>query len=127
LRIKQAFFDMMEKTGISPFGDGLRGTLRAISMEQDFATFGDDYVIGSTTASAVAGFIKILNRVAELTKETEEKIRELKEQIKEADDDRAFDAKRLQRMKNDLNMLKYDIELLNQEGVFYRALLKELG
>jgi len=135
--VKQAFYDMMEKTGFSPFGDGLRGTLRTISQEQDFATFGDDNVIGSTKASAVAGFLRIINRVAELTKEREENIRNTEEQIKVAQADLKNTSNRskselekleyeVNRLKSELEDYKYELNLMKQEDVFYRALIAEL-
>jgi len=62
--IKQAFYDIMEKTGTSPFGSGLEGTLRALAQEQDFATFGNDDIIGNTRESAIAGVNKILDRIS---------------------------------------------------------------
>ncbi|MCL2051129.1 MAG: hypothetical protein FWG91_05310 [Lachnospiraceae bacterium] len=62
--VKKSFYDTMEKTGINPFPDGYSGAFKQLSVEQDFATFGNDDIIGSSVESAVIAVRNILERIA---------------------------------------------------------------
>jgi hypothetical protein len=62
--VKQAFYDTMEKTGINPFPAGIGNTLAELSIEQDFATGGNDDIFGNSLESAMAAIVNILERIA---------------------------------------------------------------
>jgi hypothetical protein len=62
--VKQAFYDTIIKTGTNPFPNGIGNTIAELTVEQDFATGGDDDLFGGTLESAIAAIEKILERIA---------------------------------------------------------------
>ena len=62
-RLQTAWKHTLEETGINPFPQGFSSTLSQLSMEQDFATGGNDDIFGSDMESNIAAVKNILYRI----------------------------------------------------------------
>lgn len=62
-QMRAAWQRALEETGINPFPEGYASTLSQLSMEQDFATGGDDDILGKDTASNIAAVQSIIDRI----------------------------------------------------------------
>ena len=60
---RAAWRETLEETGVNPFADGFSSTLKQLSVEQDFATGGNDNILGDTIESCLAAIDKILERI----------------------------------------------------------------
>ena len=64
--ISDAWQKTIEETGINPFPQGYMSVLQQLSMEQDFATNGNDDIFGNTVESSTEAVEKILDRIEQL-------------------------------------------------------------
>jgi len=62
-RLKSAWQETLEETGVNPFPQGFSSTLSQLAMEQDFATGGNDDIFGSDLESNIAAVRKITERL----------------------------------------------------------------
>lgn len=62
-KLKTAWQQTLEETGVNPFPQGFSSTLSQLSMEQDFATGGNDDIFGSDLESNIAAVKKIVERL----------------------------------------------------------------
>lgn len=62
-RLKTAWWQTMEETGVNPFTQGFSSTLSQLAMEQDFVTGGNDDIFGSDLESNIAAVRKIVERL----------------------------------------------------------------
>lgn len=61
--MQAAWQKALEKTGVNPFPEDFSSTLSQLSMEQDFATGGDDDIFGNDKESNIAAVQSILDRI----------------------------------------------------------------
>lgn len=61
--LKAAWQKTLEETGVNPFPQGFSSTLSQLSMEQDYATGGNDDIFGSDLESNIAAVRKIIDRL----------------------------------------------------------------
>lgn len=71
--IKAAWQEAMEETDFNPFQTDMASTLTLLSMEQDFATGGNDNIFGDTEESSLEAINKILERIENPPSEVTEK------------------------------------------------------
>ncbi|MDE5931595.1 MAG: hypothetical protein K2H40_03795 [Lachnospiraceae bacterium] len=62
-KLKAAWQQALEQTGVNPFPQGFSSTLSQLSVEQDFATGGNDDIFGSDLESNIAAVKKIIERL----------------------------------------------------------------
>lgn len=61
--LKTAWRKTLEETGINPFPIGYTGTMAQLSIEQDFATGGDDLIFGNDVEENIETVMQILDRL----------------------------------------------------------------
>lgn len=71
--VKTAWQEAMEETSVNPFQKDLTSTLTQLSVEQDFATGGNDNLLGDTKESCLVAVHKILERIENPLGEVTEK------------------------------------------------------
>lgn len=62
-KIKEAWQETLEETGINPFPEGYTSVLQQLSVEQDFMTGGNDNLFGDTVESSMEAIERILERI----------------------------------------------------------------
>lgn len=81
--VKAAWQETMEEINFNPFQSDMGSTLTMLSMEQDFATGGNDNILGDTKENCLEAINKILERIENpLGEVTEKRIAYLQDEKK---------------------------------------------
>lgn len=80
--LKAAWQKTLEETGVNPFPQGFSSTLSQLAMEQDFATGGNDDILGSDLESNIEAVRKIVHRLKNPLSEVSERNAEFVENEK---------------------------------------------
>lgn len=81
-QMRAAWQRALEETGVNPFPEGYGSTLSQLSMEQDFATGGDDDIFGTDAAGNIAAVQSIIDRIDHPLGDIPEKDRSFREDEK---------------------------------------------
>lgn len=81
-QMRAAWQRALEETGVNPFPEGYGSTLSQLSMEQDFATGGNDDILGQDVESNIAAVRNIIDRIDHPLGDIPEKDRSFREDEK---------------------------------------------